>query len=87
MRDKISCLFILIVVSLAVQGHEFWLQPLKFNHEVDEEASIYFIVGENFTGELWDLKKPNLAQVLCACRARGSLVPKMDTPRLRLRSA
>jgi uncharacterized GH25 family protein len=45
------------VFSLALQAHEFWLQPNKFRFNINEEASIDFMVGENFTGEFWDLKK------------------------------
>jgi uncharacterized GH25 family protein len=30
---------------------------MKFKYKLDEEASIDFMVGESFTGELWDLKK------------------------------
>ncbi|HRI79523.1 MAG TPA: DUF4198 domain-containing protein [Cyclobacteriaceae bacterium] len=51
---------ITVMVGLAlsiVQAHEFWLQPKKFRYTVGEEMKIDFMVGENFTGEFWDLKR------------------------------
>ncbi len=57
MKKKISCLILLISFSLALQAHEFWLQPMKFRFNLNEDASVDFMVGESFTGELWDLKK------------------------------
>ena len=41
-------------LSLA-QAHEFWLQSKKFRFQVGEEMKVDFMVGENFTGEFWDL--------------------------------
>lgn len=57
MKKKIACALMLIAFSVAIQAHEFWLQPLQFRYQVNEEASIEFMVGESFTGEQWDLKK------------------------------
>jgi uncharacterized GH25 family protein len=39
-----------------VHAHEFWLQPEKYFIKVGERLSARFMVGENFQGELWDLK-------------------------------
>jgi uncharacterized GH25 family protein len=57
MKKRITASLLLLVLSVAIQAHEFWLQPMKFRYKVDEEALVEFMVGENFTGEPWDLKK------------------------------
>lgn len=44
-------------VWIVAQSHEFWLQPKKFKYAVGEEMKVDFLVGENFEGEPWDLKK------------------------------
>lgn len=58
---------LLVVVGLtcaiAVSAHEFWLLPKKFRYKVGEEMKIDFMVGENFTGEFWDLKRHKAEQV------------------------
>ncbi|MEI9921249.1 MAG: DUF4198 domain-containing protein [Bacteroidota bacterium] len=56
MRKVLALAFIFIVSSVAL-AHEFWLQPKKFRYPVGEEVKIDFFVGENFTGEYWDLTK------------------------------
>lgn len=53
---------IFIVASLA-QAHEFWMQPQKFFFKPGEQATVSFMVGENFTGEAWDLKRHRIARV------------------------
>lgn len=57
MNKKVTCLFVVVVFSLVVQAHEFWLQPNKFQFAVGETASIECMVGENFVGKKWDLAK------------------------------
>lgn len=39
------------------QAHEFWLQPTKYRYAAGETAVIDFMVGENFTGEFWNLDR------------------------------
>jgi uncharacterized GH25 family protein len=56
-KQRFFSLAILILLSLAIHAHEFWLQPNRYRFKVGEEASIDFMVGESFTGEQWDLKK------------------------------
>jgi uncharacterized GH25 family protein len=56
MTRLITLLFVVAISSLAT-AHEFWLQPKKFRYSVGEEVKIDFLVGENFTGEQWDLTK------------------------------
>jgi uncharacterized GH25 family protein len=56
-KQRFFSLAILIFLSLAIEAHEFWLQPNRYKFKVGEEASIDFMVGESFTGEQWDLKK------------------------------
>jgi uncharacterized GH25 family protein len=40
-----------------VCAHEFWLQPSNFFFKPGEKLFIRFMVGENFMGESWDLKR------------------------------
>ncbi len=56
-KRKAVSFLLLMAFSVAMQAHEFWLQPIKFKYKIDEDASIDFMVGESFTGEQWDLKK------------------------------
>ncbi len=56
MKRLISILIILLG-SLVAKSHEFWLQSKKFKYNIGEEAKIEFLVGENFEGEPWNLKK------------------------------
>jgi uncharacterized GH25 family protein len=39
--------------SLAIFGHEFWLEPAKFQMKKGEMLHLRFKVGENFEGENW----------------------------------
>jgi uncharacterized GH25 family protein len=55
-------ILLLITVSFA-QSHEFWLQPKKFTYAVGEEMVLDFMVGENFTGEFWDLKRHKVEKI------------------------
>jgi uncharacterized GH25 family protein len=51
-----SLLLILIVTTVTLGvAHEFWLRPKKFRFAAGEEVKVDFVVGENFTGEYWDL--------------------------------
>lgn len=53
---------IIFTISLIVQAHEFWLQPDKFLYQPGEVLKLNFMVGEDFTGERWDLKKHRLVR-------------------------
>jgi len=57
----LTCLA-LFFVGIA-QSHEFWLQPKKFRYILNEEAKIDLLVGENFEGEPWDLKKNKIEKL------------------------
>jgi len=54
---KLITLSSAIILWTVAQSHEFWLQPKKFRYTVGEEMKVAFVVGENFEGEPWDLKK------------------------------
>ncbi|HZY81249.1 MAG TPA: DUF4198 domain-containing protein [Cyclobacteriaceae bacterium] len=56
MKKLLSLLIVVCVSSLAL-AHEFWLLPKKFRYAVGEDVKIDFMVGENFSGEPWDLTK------------------------------
>jgi uncharacterized GH25 family protein len=65
---KLTALLLVITFSSLAVAHEFWLQPKKFRYKPGEEVNIDFLVGENFTGEFWDLTKHrvDVAQVISA---------------------
>ena len=50
---KITICLGLMIISLVVIAHEFWLQPQQYHFKKDETATIKFKVGENFTGDNW----------------------------------
>ncbi len=54
---KIAVLLIVLLVTSLADAHEFWLQPKKYRYKVGEEMRVDFMVGENFTGELWDMRR------------------------------
>jgi len=51
------------LVAGIVQAHEFWLQPKKYKYKLGEEVKVDFMVGEDFTGEFWDLAKHKAEKV------------------------
>jgi len=53
-KKRIS-LFTVILFSVIVQAHEFWMQPDKFTYAIGDIAQINFMVGENFVGERWNM--------------------------------
>jgi uncharacterized GH25 family protein len=50
----------LMLVTLIVHAHEFWMQPDKFFFSTGETLTINCKVGENFTGEPWNVQKTRL---------------------------
>lgn len=48
-----ACLSLIVFVS---NSHEFWIQPQKYRFATGEDIKLIFMVGENFSGEPWDLK-------------------------------
>jgi uncharacterized GH25 family protein len=60
---KISVFLMVILVGGIVQAHEFWLQPKKYRYQLGEEVKIDLMVGESFTGELWDLNRHKAEKV------------------------
>jgi len=61
-RKSITLIVVFLSVSLA-QAHEFWLQPKKFQYTIGETMVVDFMVGENFEGEFWDLKKHKIIKL------------------------
>src|SRR6267378_3174181 len=57
MSKKIASSVLLVTACLLATAHEFWLEPRKFQYQVGEAMNIDFMVGENFTGEFWDMKR------------------------------
>ncbi len=63
MNKKLTALLLLLIVIIFAQAHEFWLQPLRYFYSVGEKAVISFKVGENFTGQPWDLKRHRIERL------------------------
>lgn len=57
MNRKIFTVMLSLALITIAQAHEFWMQPVKFFLQPGERTSISFLVGENFIGEPWDLKR------------------------------
>jgi uncharacterized GH25 family protein len=62
-NKRIIVLIIVLVSSLIVHAHEFWIQPDKYVYNIGDKLSIAFKVGENFLGEPWDLKKNRIEKI------------------------
>lgn len=60
---RLSATFILVIIALLVQSHEFWLQPKKYRYKAGDEMVVDFRVGENFQGELWDMQVHKVEQL------------------------
>ena len=63
MRKKIISTLILLAWITLAEAHEFWLQPEKFFFKPGEKLHVRFMMGENFMGEPWDLKKNHIEKL------------------------
>jgi len=59
-------MIVLAATTLTLSSHECWLQPKKFKLGVGEALTVDFLVGENFEGEPWDLKKNKIEKLQLA---------------------
>jgi uncharacterized GH25 family protein len=57
MKRRVIVFIVICLVSSLANAHEFWLEPKAFRYKVGEELRVDFMVGENFTGEFWDLTR------------------------------
>ncbi|CAN5168171.1 hypothetical protein BH09BAC3_BH09BAC3_31350 [soil metagenome] len=57
MKQKALIVIALFLTTALATAHEFWLQPKKYRFKVGEEMKVDFMVGENFSGEFWDLNR------------------------------
>lgn len=48
-------LFLLTLLVIVANAHEFWLQADRFFLRTGERLQVKFMVGENFMGEPWNL--------------------------------
>jgi uncharacterized GH25 family protein len=62
-NKKIAGFTGLILCGIAVQAHEFWLQPLKFVLKTGESLVVNFKVGEDFLGEPWTFTKDRIVKL------------------------
>jgi uncharacterized GH25 family protein len=63
MKKEIIFTVSILLIAGIVLSHEFWLQPRKFKYTLNEEMNVAFLVGENFEGEPWDLKKNKIEKL------------------------
>jgi uncharacterized GH25 family protein len=61
---RLPLFVVLIGFMLVLQAHEFWLEPLKFKFQPGQFMSVKFAVGENFTGDDWDLSRKGVEKIL-----------------------
>ena len=61
-RRSFVC-FSITLITIVANAHEFWLEPLKFYFSVGEDIVLNFVVGENFAGEPYNLKKDRLERL------------------------
>ncbi len=62
MKKAVS-VFFLLVFSALLNGHEFWLEPIRYILNPGETVGLKFRVGENFTGKNWDGSKSSVTQL------------------------
>lgn len=60
---KLLSLAVIIVLSITVLAHEFWLQPLKFWLKIGEATRVSILVGEDYKGEKSDWTKYKIQQL------------------------
>ncbi len=63
MLKGVVTVLLVFITTLAAQSQELWLQPRKFKYALNEEMNVAFLVGENFEGEPWDLKKNKIEKL------------------------
>jgi uncharacterized GH25 family protein len=63
MQSKIIFTLGILLTASFTLSHEFWLQTKKFRYALGEEMNVAFLVGENFEGEPWDLKKNKIEKL------------------------
>ena len=63
MKKTLIVVLCMISAAVAVQAHEFWLQADKYFLSVGERLKVRFMVGENFMGEAWDLKRHKIEKL------------------------
>jgi len=62
-NKKIAAISLLMVLSIWVNGHEFWLQSKKYKYNVGETAVFDFMVGEEFNGDFWNLTADRIVKL------------------------
>jgi uncharacterized GH25 family protein len=63
MNRKMAFTIAISFIAVIAMSHEFWLLPKKFRYAMGEEAVVDFLVGENFEGEAWNLKKNRIEKI------------------------
>ncbi len=77
MCKKLITIFLLITCGTLVLAHEFWLLPRKYRLAIGEELRFNLMVGENFEGEPWDLKKHKVEKLELHSGAKVTDIKKL----------
>ncbi len=64
MKQKLTLFLSLIIISLTLFAHEFWLLPHDYIVKTGEHVNIRFQVGENFTGENWKGNNSRIEKII-----------------------
>lgn len=63
MKTRFALIVFVLSFAFLAESHEMWMQTRKFRFAVAEEATISFLVGENFEGEDWGVKREKIEKL------------------------
>lgn len=67
-----AILFGLLFGWLDLVAQEFWMMPDRFDYKRGDTIRIKFNVGENFVGDVWNLRPERIKSVSVTCAGRSS---------------
>ncbi len=83
MYKRLISIVLLITCGTWALAHEFWLLPRKYRVAVGEELKFNLMVGENFEGEAWDLKKHRVEKLELHSGVKVTDIKKLVKPEAR----
>jgi uncharacterized GH25 family protein len=83
MYKKLIGIVLLITCGTFVLAHEFWLLPRKYRLAIGEDLRFNLMVGENFEGEPWDLKKHKVEKLELHSGVKVTDIKKLIKPEAR----
>jgi uncharacterized GH25 family protein len=63
MPKKAATIILVFITTLVVYPQELWVQSKKFGYALNEEMIVSFLVGDDFDGEPWDLRKNKIEKL------------------------